>query len=290
MACPHVAGAAALLFQALGPSTTVAQLTKTLLDRATPGKVSDPRTGSPNLLLYVGDDAAGPTPAPPPTPAPTPRPTPVPQPAAPTDCNFEQDMCFWKQDRDDQFDWTRHAGSTGSGGTGPSKAAEGKKYLYIETSSPRVRGQKAKLSSPPLVLSMPMQLEFKYHMYGSSMGKLSVLVDGVSVWSQTGNQGNVWKSGKIDLPTKGTPTITFVGERGSSYRGDAAIDAIKFVPVGGGSTTTTTNPGGGGPSPTPPAPTPPAPTPPSPTPPSPTPPGPAGPPGQAITVVGPPGQ
>merc|ERR1719362_1910441 len=68
------------------------------------------------------------------------------------------------------------------------------------------------------------------------MGKLSVLVDGVSVWLRTGDQGNVWKSGKIDLPTKGTPTITFVGERGSSYRGDAAIDAIKFVPVGGGST------------------------------------------------------
>merc|ERR1719215_524976 len=121
-------------------------------------------------------------------------------------------------------------------------------------------------------------------MYGSSMGKLSVLVLELPLIAHTHITENVRKSGKIDLPTKGTPTITFVGERGSSYRGDAAIDAIKFVPVGGGSTTTTTNPGGGGPSPTPPAPTPPVVVvgPPGP-------PGPAGPPGQAITVVGPPG-
>jgi len=70
MASPHVCGGAALLLsQGIAPS----DVTSTLLDRATNGKVTNPQNGSPNKLLYVG--AVGPTNPPtpaPPTPAPTP--------------------------------------------------------------------------------------------------------------------------------------------------------------------------------------------------------------------------
>ncbi|MFE5570650.1 S8 family serine peptidase [Amycolatopsis japonica] len=52
MATPHVAGAAALYLTA-NPSATPAQVTKALLDNATPGKISDTK-GSPNKLLYTG--------------------------------------------------------------------------------------------------------------------------------------------------------------------------------------------------------------------------------------------
>ncbi|MGW4827266.1 S8 family serine peptidase [Amycolatopsis japonica] len=52
MATPHVAGAAALYLTA-NPSATPAQVTKALLDNATPGKISDAK-GSPNKLLYTG--------------------------------------------------------------------------------------------------------------------------------------------------------------------------------------------------------------------------------------------
>ncbi|WP_410582020.1 S8 family serine peptidase [Amycolatopsis sp. lyj-108] len=52
MATPHVAGAAALYLTA-NPSATPEQVTKALLDNATPGKISDPK-GSPNKLLYTG--------------------------------------------------------------------------------------------------------------------------------------------------------------------------------------------------------------------------------------------
>lgn len=285
MACPHVAGAVALLFEA-SPKATAAQVTATLLKRATPGKVSDPR-GSSNLLLYIGDDNAPPTPAPLPTPQPTPKPTPALQPAPVADCGFEQGFCFWRNDINDEFDWTRKSGETPSSGTGPRTAAGGSYYAYIETSNPRQSGDKAKLSSPPLMFAKPMQLEFKYHMWGSDMGKLSVMVDGQTVWAKTGDQKNKWHSANIDLSgyTGKKPTVTFVGERGSDYKGDAAIDAVNFVPVGGG-----------GAPPTNPPPTNPPPTrPPLPTGPPvvvagpPGPPGPAGPPGRTITVAGPPG-
>jgi serine protease len=51
MASPHVAGVAAL-YLANNPSATPAQVTTAILNNATPNKVTDARTGSPNRLLY----------------------------------------------------------------------------------------------------------------------------------------------------------------------------------------------------------------------------------------------
>lgn len=62
MACPHVAGAVALLL-AQSPSKTPQQLTADLAHHATQDSISDVR-GSPNLLLYVGAGPDEPTPAP----------------------------------------------------------------------------------------------------------------------------------------------------------------------------------------------------------------------------------
>jgi hypothetical protein len=60
MASPHVAGAAAMVLSA-NPGFTPAQVGATIISAATTGVVSNPGTGSPNRLLFVGD-------APPPPP------------------------------------------------------------------------------------------------------------------------------------------------------------------------------------------------------------------------------
>jgi len=79
MACPHVSGAAALLFEA-NPTSTVTDLEAMLKGQATSGKVTDKRDESPDMLLYVGS-GTDPTPV---VPAPVP-PTPVvPAPVPPT--------------------------------------------------------------------------------------------------------------------------------------------------------------------------------------------------------------
>ncbi|WP_285504514.1 S8 family serine peptidase [Actinokineospora sp. NBRC 105648] len=66
MATPHVAGAVALYLQG-HPNATPAEVTKAITDLATPGKVTDPGTGSPNKLLYTKDITATPGPGPDPT-------------------------------------------------------------------------------------------------------------------------------------------------------------------------------------------------------------------------------
>ncbi|WP_444949430.1 S8 family peptidase [Micromonospora ureilytica] len=61
MATPHVVGAAALVASA-NPSWTPAQVRNQLVANATPNVVSNPGSGSPNLLLYVGDGGTTPPP------------------------------------------------------------------------------------------------------------------------------------------------------------------------------------------------------------------------------------
>lgn len=88
-------------------------------------------------------------------------------------------------------------------------------YLFIETSSPRVQGDIARIMSPrygppdgPVC-----NVTFWYHMFGATTGTLNVYTTPVVsnfsrslIWSKSGNQGNRW--------IQGTAAIT----SGVSYR------------------------------------------------------------------------
>jgi len=238
MACPHVAGAAALIFTEMyqdnGALPSVAEVEKKLKDTALKGKVKDkdgnlPNSPAPNLLLNV-DFYFGPTPAPTPAP-PTAAPTPAP-PIAPSDCSFESGNCFWLQDKTDKFDWSAKSGRTPSSGTGPSKASDGSKYLFIETSSPRVKNDEAVLASPAIALSTNQEIVFDYNMNGASIGALYFLVNNNTEWQDGFNRGDVWKTVVVDLSayTGNDVILEFVGVRGNSWQGDVAIDNVRFRP------------------------------------------------------------
>lgn len=55
----------------------------------------------------------------------------------PYTCSFEMDFCDMYQRDDDQFEWVRNSGGTGTSNTGPSSASDGNWYIYTEMSSPR---------------------------------------------------------------------------------------------------------------------------------------------------------
>lgn len=151
-------------------------------------------------------------------------------------------MCGWTQDKTDQFDWTPKAGHTTSSGTGPSAdhtsgTATGGllcssfinfleylysnfqstvklsfldiyvgKYIYIETSAPRRRGDKARILSPQVPGGSPLCFQFFYHMYGPHIGTLNVFVKSVqlngtqTVWTKSLNQGNKWVFAQVTIP------------------------------------------------------------------------------------------
>jgi len=150
---------------------------------------------------------------------------------------FENTIGAWTQSQDDDFDWTTRSGSTPSSNTGPSGAAEGSYYVYMESSSPNYSNKRAILISPCFDLSGTdyAQVSFKYHMYGAStMGslKLEISTDNGStwttLWSKSGNQGNQWYTAELNLDnyTGGTIQLRFNGITGTTWQGDMAVDAF----------------------------------------------------------------
>ena len=77
--------------------------------------------------------------------------------------------------------------------------------MYIETSYPRGRGDKARLTSQSYTAVKGGQcFRFWYHMYGNDIGTLNVYVKvgnnlGIPVWVRSGNRGNVWKVSQITI-------------------------------------------------------------------------------------------
>lgn len=222
------------------------------------------------------------------TPLPTPAPTPAP-PTAVQDCGFETDLCFWENAKGDQFDWTQKSGGTPSRNTGPSEAAEGTSYLFIETSNPRKDGDKAILRSPHLIMSGSVVMKFRYHMYGPDIGSLKVLANDKQMWSKAFINKNEWQEARVDLSefASSTVKIEIIGIRGKSWGGDIAIDKVTFE--SGAATPTSMPTEAPTPAPTPVPSTASTPSPPVVVPGPRGPPGPPGPPGIVVPLPGPPG-
>lgn len=151
----------------------------------------------------------------------------------------------WTNDLGDNIDWLVDVGGTSSSATGPSvdhnPGTGSNNYLYVETSCSGTGypNMTANLISPPIDLAgaNAMQMEFWWHMFGTSMGFMHVDVsnDGGSTWSNdvipqwTDNQ-DLWQMTTVDLaPWSGdTVWVRFRMVTGSSFGGDGAIDDVTF--------------------------------------------------------------
>ncbi len=150
---------------------------------------------------------------------------------------FESSTGNWTQSTQDDINWTRDSNGTPSRSTGPTRAKEGRFYLYTEASSPNNPNKRADLISSCIDLSSlsSATLSFAYHMRGSNMGTLSLQIseNGGSTWSDLweidGDQGSTWKDAEIDLSAySGEIKLRFSGVTGNGYRSDIAIDDLKI--------------------------------------------------------------
>jgi hypothetical protein len=132
--------------------------------------------------------------------------------------------------------WYLNTGGTSSSSTGPSSGYGGSgKYFYLETSyqGGYSTGDETYLESPTFSSGTWFEMSFKYHIYGSSMGTLSVQVSNGTSWSNTNfirdvtANENAWKSFSMQLASDVTQ-VRFVGTKGSSYTGDMAVDNVQF--------------------------------------------------------------
>ncbi|XP_071504491.1 MAM and LDL-receptor class A domain-containing protein 1-like [Diadema antillarum] len=150
-------------------------------------------------------------------------------------CDFEYNMCGWKQDTDDNYDWIRRMGSTPSTNTGPISdhtTASGF-YMYFEASQGSA-GSTARVRTSPLA-STPEGacISFWLHMFGQSMGTLKVslynsLGEEEVIWKQEGTLQNMWLYRHITLHVDYKYEIAFEAVRGYGWSGDMAIDDIEY--------------------------------------------------------------
>lgn len=145
-------------------------------------------------------------------------------------CDFESGTCGWTNDTSADFQWTRSNGATDSLNTGPqtdhTTLGQLGYYMYIETSSPRRTGDKARLMSPTYSATSGSGdcFKFWYHLYGSSIGGLNVwLSQGniltKNVWSRKGDFGNQWRYGHVTVKSSTDFKIAMEGVVGTSYTG-----------------------------------------------------------------------
>jgi hypothetical protein len=124
------------------------------------------------------------------------------------ECSFEKDKCSWTDDTRLDLIWERKNASLSTNvwqpQTDASLNANGY-YLYLDTSAPRKKGQKAGLISPSLPLSNKNCIEFSYYMYGDQPGSLTLygkydpFMPNSPLFNRTGSFGNYWLLEALDF-------------------------------------------------------------------------------------------
>jgi subtilisin family serine protease len=230
MASPHVAGAAAL-YLAANPGASPAQVAQALTANATANKVTNPGTGSPNRLLFVGFvGGGGPTPtatpiAPtptrvPPTPTPVgPTPTPVAPTPTPVACTnlvknpgFESGRVNWTEASTNGYALVCTSTSCGSSPVGPRTgsylswlAGANNEASQISQAVTLPAGQKTTLSFYHRITSSDS--------CGYDYGYVRVVSNGTTTTVKTFNlctttQTSGWVKNTVDLSAYAGRTVT----------------------------------------------------------------------------------
>lgn len=146
---------------------------------------------------------------------------------------FETDLGDWVNDATHAQDWVRNSGGTTSSGTGPSSAAVGTWYIYVETSSGG-----AFTAGDESIIEYDLggvkegAVRFRVHQYGTDQGTLYLEGwDGATwttIWSQTGDQGDQWiyVFDFNETYFNGYSKLRFRNVAAGGFRGDVALDNV----------------------------------------------------------------
>uniref|UniRef100_A0A8C9RVS8 Transmembrane serine protease 15 n=1 Tax=Scleropages formosus TaxID=113540 RepID=A0A8C9RVS8_SCLFO len=145
-------------------------------------------------------------------------------------CSFEEDLCFWRQNHDDDGDWLWLSGPSFPLFTGPSfdhTLGNQSGHYIVTPGSPFQRERSFRIHSLPLAhASESMCLSFWYHMYGEDVWGLRVLAErttGVTViFQKEGNYGDQWNYGETTL----NHTVVFEARKKGGVKNDIALDDI----------------------------------------------------------------
>ncbi|RVE62060.1 hypothetical protein OJAV_G00176900 [Oryzias javanicus] len=155
-------------------------------------------------------------------------------------CDFEDGSCNWQQDTTDDFDWIRQSGHAPNPNTGPesdhsTNTAAGH-YFYLPSSADDRAGQRASMFSPLYPAEKASCVQLWYHMDGRGVGTLNVYQQSqdqktVVIFSQTGDQGRLWRFAQASLLPRVQPYRVVVEgvKAGPATEGGVAFDDVRLT-------------------------------------------------------------
>ncbi|XP_072440963.1 epidermal growth factor-like protein 6 isoform X1 [Chiloscyllium punctatum] len=138
------------------------------------------------------------------------------------DCSFNQGVCEWMQDTEDNFDWEVTDRPNGIG-----------HYMAV----PALVGLKNEVGHLKLLIGdltpkTETCLSFKYRLVGERVGKLRIFssIENSAIWEKTRNKEEGWKVGRITLSAKNSSetqrNIIFEAQRGKGRFGEIGLDNV----------------------------------------------------------------
>lgn len=150
-------------------------------------------------------------------------------------CDFESQLCNWKQSNSDDSNWLFNQGETYTSGTGPhgDHTTGNGHYIYLDASKLSAN-QNAQLESMFVQTTQPHCLSLWTHMYGTDVGSLIVSLQTCGqvkrLLKESGNKGDSWKHVLIDIPPHPDGMKVIIeSTRGGGVFGDIAVDDIKLT-------------------------------------------------------------
>ncbi|XP_052069261.1 MAM and LDL-receptor class A domain-containing protein 1-like [Mytilus californianus] len=153
------------------------------------------------------------------------------------DCNFEKETCNWNVEQESEYMWTVISGGIHPNDTGPvvdhTYGLYDGNYIYLNASNIEP-GQKSNFTSVTVSSEGDACFTFWFHMYGDGLETLNVYLVSETMtqklWSRSGNKPDLWQLAFIDISMLGTYQMKLEGVRGSSKKGDIAVDDISLLP------------------------------------------------------------
>ena len=155
-------------------------------------------------------------------------------------CNFERDQCNYTDPSAGAYKWRRQRAGTSVPGTnsGPlidhTTLSGNGHYMIVATNNGTI-DDRAHLQSPKLQQSSATcELTFYYHMAGTNVGRLEVLLfEGAEksrVWSIEGSQGNRWHKGIVKIGRLNRPfLVRFDARKTATSLADITVDDIEWI-------------------------------------------------------------
>ncbi|VDI38495.1 Hypothetical predicted protein [Mytilus galloprovincialis] len=167
------------------------------------------------------------------------------------DCNFDNDLCEWRNKADSCFNWTIGNGKTGDKTSGPiadhTTGSSNGSYALIYGRRSHNSSCSAVIQSPSFYVTENSILSFWYHMNGNGIGSLNVYLVSKHtrqrIWQKTGRQSPDWLLANIPV-SPGASKIEMEATAKYHFGSDLAVDDITLrkAPPSLQRTTTTLSP------------------------------------------------